>query len=67
MLEKSKDNIIKVPLPFDKITEIGTIRVGDMLFACVSSNVIKPVEGNECEHRETSHTGRIHNLVEKHD
>jgi hypothetical protein len=67
MLEKSKDNIIKVPLLFDKTPEIGRIKKGDFLFACVSANVLKPVEGTECEHRETSHTGNIHNIVARHD
>jgi hypothetical protein len=67
MLEKSKDNIIKVPLLFDKTPEIGPIKKGDFLFACVSANVLKPVEGTECEHRETSHTGNIHNIVARHD
>jgi hypothetical protein len=67
MLEKSKDNIIKVPLLFDKIPEIGPIRMGDLFFACVSANVLKPVEGTECEHRVTQHTGHIHNIVARHD
>ena len=67
LLGKSKDNIIRVPLPFDKEPEIGPIRVGDMLFGCVSANVLKPVEGNECEHRVTSHTGQIHNIIARHD
>jgi hypothetical protein len=67
MLEKSKDNIIKVPLLFDKTPEIGPIRMGDFLFACVSANVLKPVEGTECEHRVTQHTGHIHNIVARHD
>jgi hypothetical protein len=67
LLEKSKDNIIKVLLLFDKEPEIGAIRKGDYFFACVSANVLKPVEGNECEHRVTSHTGPIHNLVARHD
>ena len=67
MLEKSKDNIIKVPLLFDKTPEIGPIKKGDFLFACVSANVLKQVEGTECEHRETSHTGNIHNIVARHD
>ena len=67
LLEKSEDNIIKVPLTFDKTPEIGPIRVGDWFFACVSANVLKPVEGTECEHRPTSHTGQIHNLVARHD
>jgi hypothetical protein len=67
LLEKSKDNIIKVPLDFDKTPEIGPIRVGDYFFACVSANVLKPVEGNECEHRIASHTGHIHNIVARHD
>ena len=67
LLEKSKDNIIRVPLLFDKEPETGPFRVGDMLFSCVSANALKPVEGNECEHRETSHTGHIHNLIARHD
>jgi hypothetical protein len=67
LLEKSKDNIIKVPLLFDKKPEIGAIQKGDYFFACVSANVLKPVEGTECEHRVTSHTGPIHNLVARHD
>ncbi|HVD07521.1 MAG TPA: hypothetical protein VNB67_03675, partial [Nitrososphaeraceae archaeon] len=67
MLKKSKDNIIKVPLLFDKIPEIGPIRMGDLFFACVSANVFKPVEGTECEHRVTQHTGHIHNIVARHD
>ncbi len=67
MLDKSKDNIIKVPLLFDKEPEIGPIKKGDLFFACVSANVLQPVEGTECEHRETSHTGPIHNLVARHD
>jgi hypothetical protein len=67
LLEKSKDNIIKVPLVFDNKPEIGPIQKGDYFFACVSANVLKPVEGNECEHREISHTGRTFNLVARHD
>jgi hypothetical protein len=67
LLEKSKDKIIKVPLDFDKTPKIGPIRVGDYFFACVSANVLKPVEGNECEHRIASHTGHIHNIVARHD
>ena len=67
LLEKSKDNIIKVPLHFDKEPEIGPIKKGDFLFACVSANVLKPVEGTECEHRELSHIGHIYNLVARHD
>jgi hypothetical protein len=67
LLEKSKDNIIKVPLLFDKEPEIGAIQKGDYFFACVSANVLKPVEGNECEHRYISHPGHIFNLVARHD
>ena len=67
LLEKSKNNIIKVPLLFDNEPEIGHIRVGDLFFACVTANVLKPVEGTECEHRVTSHTGHIHNIVARHD
>jgi hypothetical protein len=67
LLEKSKDHIIRVPLPFDKEPEIGPIRVGDMLYGCVSANVLNPTEGTECEHRETSHTGHIHNIIARHD
>jgi hypothetical protein len=39
------------------------IQKGDLFFACVSANELNPPEGTECEHRETSHTGHIHNLV----
>jgi hypothetical protein len=67
LLDKSKDNIIKVPLLFDKVPEIGPIKKGDLFFACVSANVLKPVEGTECEHRIISHTGHIFNLVARHD
>ncbi|TLX86876.1 MAG: hypothetical protein E6L04_03175 [Thaumarchaeota archaeon] len=67
MLKKSKDNIIKVPLHFDKKPEIGPIKKGDFLFGCVSANVLKPVEGTECEHRVTQNTGHIHNIVARHD
>ena len=67
LLQESKDHIIRVPLPFNKDPEIGPIRVGDMLFGCVSANVLKPVEGNECEHRVASHTGQIHNIIARHD
>jgi hypothetical protein len=67
LLKESKDNVIRVPLPFDKEPEIGPIRVGDMLFGCVSPNVLKPVEGNECEYRVTSHTRQIHNIIARQD
>src|SRR6476620_4825538 len=67
LLKESKDNIIKVPLDFDKTPEIGPIRVGDYFFACVSANVLKPVEGNECEHRFIDHKGKIYNIIARHD
>jgi hypothetical protein len=67
LLAESKDKIIKVPLVFDKTPEIGPIREDDYFFACVSANVLKPVEGNECEHRHISHPGHIFNLVARHD
>jgi hypothetical protein len=63
MLKQSEDNTLMVPLVFDKIPEIGTIQEGDMFYACVSANELNPPEGTECEHRKTSHTGHIHNLV----
>jgi len=63
LLKESEDNTIIVPLVFDKTTEIGAIQQGDSFFACVSANELNPPEGTECEHRETSHTGHIHNLV----
>ena len=67
LLKESKDNIIRVPLHFDNTPEIGPIRVGDYFFACVSANVLKPVEGNECEHRFADHEGKIFNLIARHD
>jgi hypothetical protein len=63
MLKHSEDNTLLVPLVFDKIPEIGAIQEGDMFYACVSANDLNPPEGTECEHRKTSHTGHIHNLV----
>lgn len=63
MLKQSDDNTLMVPLVFDKIPEIGAIQLGDMFFACVSADELNPPEGTECEHRKTSHTGHIHNLV----
>jgi hypothetical protein len=67
LLKESKDDIIRVPLDFDKTPELGPIRVGDYFFACVSANVLKPVEGNECEHRIVDHVGKIYNIVARHD
>lgn len=63
LLKKSKDNTIKVPIVFDKIPEIGPIQQGDMLYACVSGDELNPPEGTECEHRHTSHTFSVHNIV----
>ena len=63
MLKQSDDNTLMVPLVFDKIPEIGVIQQGDLFFACVSADELNPPEGTECEHRKTSHTGHIHNLV----
>jgi hypothetical protein len=67
LLKQSKDKIIRVPLDFDSTPELGPIRVGDYFFACVSANVLKPVEGNECEHRIIDHVGNIYNIVARHD
>lgn len=63
MLKQSDDNTLMVPLVFAKIPEIGAVQEGDMFFACVSANELNPPEGTECEHRQTSHTGHIHNIV----
>lgn len=63
LLKNSKDNTISLPLVFDKIPEIGAIQEGDMFFACVSADDLNPPEGTECEHRVTSHTFHIHNIV----
>ena len=63
LLKKSDNNTIIIPFEFDKTPEIGPIRKGDLFFACVSADELNPPEGTECEHRETSHTGHIHNLV----
>lgn len=62
-LKESDDNTITVPFIYDDVTEIGPIQQGDLFFACVSTSELNPPEGTECEHRETSHTGHIHNLV----
>lgn len=52
-----------IPLVFDKIPEIGAIPEGYMFFACVSGNELNPSEGTECEHRVTSHTFNVYNIV----
>jgi hypothetical protein len=67
LLQESNDKIIRIPLRFNNESEIGPFRVGDMLFGCVSANVLNPTEGTECEHRETSHTGQIHNIIARHN
>lgn len=63
LLKNSKDKTIILPLIFDKVPEIGPIQEGDMFYACVSATELNPPEGTECEHRETSHTFRTHNIV----
>lgn len=63
LLKKSEHNTIIIPFKFDKTPEIGPIQKGDLFFACVSADELNPPEGTECEHRQTSHTGHIHNLV----
>ncbi|MGI0021219.1 MAG: hypothetical protein ACRD9Q_00005 [Nitrososphaeraceae archaeon] len=63
LLKKSEDNTIIVPFVFNKTPEIGAIQKGDLFFACVAADELNPPEGTECEHRVTSHTGHIHNLV----
>jgi len=52
-----------LPLAYDKKPGIGPIQQGDMFFACVSANELNPPEGTECEHRVTSHTFHVHNIV----
>lgn len=63
LLKNSKDKTLILPLVFDNIPEIGAIQEGDMFFACVSANELNPPEGTECEHRLTSHTFHVHNIV----
>jgi hypothetical protein len=63
LLKQSDHNTIVVPLVYNKSPEIGPIQKGDLFFACVSADELNPPEGTECEHRHTSHTGHIHNLV----
>jgi hypothetical protein len=63
LLRQSDDNTLMIPLVYDKTPEIGAIQQGDMFFACVSANELNPPEGTECEHRITSHTAHIHNIV----
>lgn len=63
MLKQSDDNTLMIPLVFDKIPEIGAIQQADFFFACVSAEGLNPPEGTECEHRMTSHTFQVHNIV----
>ena len=63
LLKNSKDSTIILPMLYDKAPAIGPIQEGDMFFACVSANELNPPEGTECEHRITSHTYHVHNIV----
>ena len=63
LFKKSDDNTLIVPFLFYKNPEIGAIKIGDLFFACVSADELNPPEGTECEHREITHTGHIHNLL----
>jgi hypothetical protein len=63
LLKNSKDNTIILPIVYDKTPAIGPIQEGDMFFACVSASELNPPEGTECEHRITSHTYHLHNIV----
>ncbi len=63
LLKNSKDSTINLPILHDKIPEIGAIQQGDMFYACVSADELNPPEGTECEHRVTSHTFHVHNVV----
>jgi hypothetical protein len=63
LLKNSKDDTITLPIVYDKIPAIGRVQQGDMFFACVSANELNPPEGTECEHRVTSHTFHVHNIV----
>ena len=65
LLKNTKDNTIILPLFYESIPEIGSIQEGDIFYACVSANELNPPEGTECEHRVTSHTFRIHNIITK--
>lgn len=62
LLKKSDGNTIIVPFLYDKIPEIGPIRVGDLFFTCVSADELNPPEGTECEHKLTKIIGRENNL-----
>jgi hypothetical protein len=63
LLKNSKDNTIVLPMAYDKTPAIGPVQEGDMFFACVSADKLNPPEGTECEHRVTSHTFHVHNIV----
>lgn len=53
-LEKQKDNndnnILDVPFVFNRITEVGTIQIGDMFFGCVAGEELLP-QHTHCEKR----------------
>jgi hypothetical protein len=62
LLNNSTGDTIKFTFNFDRESEIGPIRKGDMYFACVSANALNPPEGTECEHRLTKTIGVENNL-----
>lgn len=52
-LEKQKDNnddILNVPFVFNRITEFGTVQIGDMFFGCVAGEELSP-QHTHCEKR----------------
>lgn len=52
-LEKQKDNndnVLDVPFVFNRITEVGTVQIGDMFFGCVAGEELSP-QHTHCEKR----------------
>jgi hypothetical protein len=59
--------IIKAPFTFDRNTELGTIDIGDMYFACVSAEELGPPQMTECEKKYIKHFDKPNVIVSRHE
>jgi hypothetical protein len=61
-LDKSDGSTISRTFTFDRDTDIGKIQIGDRYHACVASNDLSPLEGQECEKRLVKNFDKVNSL-----
>lgn len=54
--------MIQITFTFDRNTDIGQIQVGYRYHACVASNDLSLLKGQECEKRVVKHFDKINSL-----